>query len=167
MNYHRIMLHMYLWVLRLAELNNQRFAPIVQERIQKAAMFILRCQDAQTGRVPNYGQNDGALIFPLTDCQYQDFRPIIQACHYYFRRNRCYAAGPWDELLYWFFGEEALNSKVVPYVQESSQAKAGGYFVIKSTNGFVFTRCPARFYHRPSQADILTVDLWWQGVTVL
>ena len=36
-------------------------------------------QDPVSGRVPNYGSNDGALLFPLSACDYLDYRPALNA----------------------------------------------------------------------------------------
>jgi asparagine synthase (glutamine-hydrolysing) len=41
----------------------------------------------------------------------------------------------------------------------------GGYYTLRSASSFAFTRC-ASFRHRPGQADLLHVDLWWRGYNV-
>lgn len=43
--------------------------------------------------------------------------------------------------------------------------KGSGCHTLRSTRGFAFIRC-GRFQHRPSQADLLHVDLWWRGLNV-
>jgi len=45
------------------------------------------------------------------------------------------------------------------------KAKTGGYYTLRSPSGFMFTRC-ATFRHRPGQADMLHVDLWWKGQNI-
>jgi len=59
--------------------------------------FLYQIQDENSGKVPYYGQNDGALILPLNNCDYQDFRPVIQAVHYLSDNFRCYKDGEWNE----------------------------------------------------------------------
>ena len=39
-------------------------------------------QDENSGKVPNYGANDGALVFPLSTCGYLDYRPQLNAINY-------------------------------------------------------------------------------------
>jgi hypothetical protein len=64
-NYHRLMLHDYVWAIRLGEQNNQPLSSGLKERIRAAVNFLYQIQDEETGKVPYYGQNDGALILPL------------------------------------------------------------------------------------------------------
>lgn len=164
-NYHRLMLHDYLWALRLGDLNKQPFSPALRERVRRAADFLYQIQDEVSGQVPYYGQNDGALILPLNNCDHRDFRPVVQAAHYLIAGARCYGAGPWDEDLLWLFGVPALDVPVDPPVRDDLRATTGGYYTLRSPHGFAFTRC-GTFRHRPGQADLLHVDLWWCGQNI-
>ena len=164
-NYHRLMLHDYLWCLRLGELNGEAFSNELKERISTACDWLYQMQDEETGRAPNYGHNDGALILPLDNCDYTDFRPVIQAVHYLIHRERCYKSGAWDEDLFWLFGRDALGSKVNPPQRKDFKADVGGYYTLRNENGFAFIRC-ADFRHRPAQADNLHFDLWWRGQNI-
>lgn len=164
-NYERLMLQDYLWALRLGEILNQPFSRGLKGRVSSAGNFLYQIQDEVSGRVPYYGQNDGALILPLSNCDYQDFRPIIQSTCYLSSRARCYSAGPWDEDLLWLFGPDALNGPDVAEQREDFKADSGGYYTLRSDDGFVFTRA-AEFHHRPAQADMLHVDLWWRGQNI-
>ena len=89
-NYHRLMLHDYLWVLRLGEVLGQPFSSELRERVGKSGEFLYQIQDDASGRVPCYGQNDGALVLPLNNCDYQDFRPVIQSTSYLATGTRRY-----------------------------------------------------------------------------
>ncbi len=161
-NYHRLMLHDYLWALRLGDLNGRMFSLELRQKIKRAVDLLYQIQDEASGGVPNYGQNDGALILPLDNCDYRDYRPVLQAAHYLYEDCRCYESGPWDEPLLWLYGPEALNAPVRRPGRRNLAAPIGGYYTLRSPHGFVFTRCGA-FRHRPGQADLLHVDLWWQG----
>ena len=164
-NYHRLMLHDYLWALRLGELNGTPFSEELGESLSKATDFLYQIQDGESGRVPCYGHNDGALILPLNNCDYQDFRPVIQATHYLLKRERRFEPGAWDEDLLWLFGPEALTAPVSAPPRRDLKAPAGGYYTLRAENGFMFTRC-ATFRDRPAQADMLHVDLWWRGQNI-
>lgn len=164
-NYHRLMLHDYLWALRLGDLLGEPFSHELKERVGEAGAFLYQIQDEKSGQLSCYGQNDGALILPLSNCDYQDFRPVVQAVHYLYTGTRCYKSGPWDEDLLWLFGLDALDAPVVIPQRTSLQAGVGGYYTLRGPTGFVFTRC-ATFRHRPGQADMLHVDLWWKGQNV-
>lgn len=164
-NYHRLMLHDYLWVLRLGEVLNQPFSPELKRRVGKSAEFLYQIQDEASGRVPCYGQNDGALVLPLNNCDYQDFRPVIQSTHYLATRTRRYCSGWWDEDLLWLFGPDALTAPVAREERVDFEAEQGGCYTLRSEQGFALTRCGS-FRHRPGQADQLHVDLWWRGQNI-
>lgn len=164
-NYHRLMLHDYLWALRLGDLHGQPFGATLRERVGAAGAFLYQIQDGESGRVPLYGSNDGALILPLNNCDYQDFRPVIQSTHYHCTGTRCYDSGPWDEDLLWLFGPESLEASVVAPQRTDLQAKVGGCYILRSKTGFAFVRC-ATFRDRPGHADMLHLDLWWRGRNV-
>ncbi|MCP4745141.1 MAG: hypothetical protein GY874_03220 [Desulfobacteraceae bacterium] len=164
-NYHRMMLQLYLWVIRLAQLNDKPFDRAVIERVKSAGNWLFQILNLSDGRVPYYGQNDGAYIMQLNTCGYKDFRPVINAVYYLAHGRRCLSNGPWDEDLFWFFGPDSINSKNDKPVQQNMNAQLGGYYTLRSHSGFAFTRS-ANYRHRPGQADLLHVDLWWQGQNI-
>ena len=164
-NYHRLMLHDYLWAIRLGELNGYPLSDGLQERVCRAVGFLYQLQDEKTGQVPCYGANDGALILPLNICDYQGYRPVLAAGHYLCHGERLYPLGPWDEDLLWLFGPEALQAPVKARVRTSLTALTGGYFTLRGEDGFGFVRC-ATYRDRPGQADMLHFDLWWRGINV-
>lgn len=165
LNYQRVMLHDYLWAMRLGELHGRAFSHALYQRIAKAGNLLYQLQDEVTGRVPCYGANDGALVLPLSNCDYTDYRPAIQSIHYLTSRTRAYESGCWDEETLWLFGKEAMTARVASSERRNLRANAGGYVTLRAKNGFAFTRC-ASFRHRPSHADLLHVDLWWRGINI-
>jgi Heparinase II/III-like protein/Heparinase II/III N-terminus len=164
-NYHRLMLQDYLWALRLGEIHGQAFSGELKERVGKAADFLVQLQDPSTGLAPCYGANDGALILPLDNCDYRDMRPVTQAVRYLATGKRCHGSGPWDEDLLWLYGPGALDSPAEVRPNADLRAPQGGYYTLRTPTSHIFTRCGA-FRHRPSQADLLHVDLWWRGQNV-
>jgi hypothetical protein len=164
-NYQRLMLHDYLWAIRLGDLNGQPFSAELRKRVGQSAMLLYQLQDEGSGSVPYYGQNDGALILPLSNCDYHDFRPVIQAVHHLTTGSRCYAEGPWDEDLLWLSGPDALHAPADEPERSDLQAESGGYYTLRGQESFAFTRC-ASYRHRPGQADMLHVDLWWRGQNI-
>lgn len=161
-NYHRLMLHDYIWALRLGELHAAPLSDAVYARVAKAGEWLHQIMETSTGRVPWYGQTDGAHILPLTNCDYLDMRPVVQATHYATQTTRAYPSGPWDESLLWLFGPAALAAPHEPVPQTDLQAQAGGYYTLRNPDGFAFMRCAA-YRDRPGQADMLHVDLWHKG----
>ncbi len=166
-NYHRVMLHGALLGLRLAELAGQPFERPLYERLARAGDFLYQLSDPATGRLPNYGNNDGACVLPLSECDFADYRPIIQATHYLCHRRRRLSAGPWDEDLLWLFGPEALDSPAEPPRRPESRAfDAGGYYTLRRRDSWAMIRCHT-YRDRQSQCDTHHVDFWWRGINIL
>jgi hypothetical protein len=164
-NYQRLMLHDYLWAIRLGEVNGYELSPGLRDRVRQAGEFLYQLQDEASGSVPNYGANDGALILPLNSCQYSDFRPVLGGIHYLLHGTRLYQKGAWDEDLIWLFGPEALEADQADTEKRSLQARKGGYYTLRGGKSWGMIRC-ASFQDRPSQADMLHLDIWRAGVNV-
>lgn len=142
MNYQRLMLQDYAWCYRLAEKNNITFSSKLTGKINKAINFLYQMQDEETGRLPNYGANDGALIFPLTSCDYLDYRPQLNTINYIINGIRLYEQGKYDEELIWFCGLEAIESNLISSaIRESKGFKMGGYYTFRNNNSFGMIKC--------------------------
>ena len=165
-NYHRLMLHDYIWALRLAEIVGRPFSVGLKERVRRATDFLWSIQDDVSGGTPCYGANDGALVLPLDNCDYRDFRPVAQMGRFLTAGERAFEPGPWDEGLVWLFGPTALSAPIVTNKRADCESAESGVYTMRAPNTFVVVHCPRRFRHRPSHADLLHVDLWWNGVNV-
>lgn len=167
MNYHRVMLHVSALAMRLAELAGKPFPRVIYDRIAHCGEFLFQMMDTKTGRVPNYGNNDGACVLPLNECDFTDYRPTVQATHFLTHRERRLSTGPWDEDLLWMFGSEALSRPVAEAQSaESAAYEVGGYYTIRAVDSWCMVRCHT-YKDRPGQDDPLHVDLWWRGLNVL
>lgn len=165
--YERLMLHDLVWATRLTELHGRRLRDQALGRLQSSASLLHGMMDRDTGQLPRYGSDDGALILPLSNCPYGDFRPVVQLAGYTGDRHRRLGEGPWDEDLLWLYGPEALQSPVEDHQPTDLTADLRGYYTLRSPNGFAFVRCGGTAPgHRPGQADQLHVDLWWRGLNV-
>lgn len=164
-NYHRLMLQDYLWAIRLAEVCGEPLPDFIFQRIERAVEFLFQMEDGESGQVPCYGHNDGALILPLNTCDYSDFRPVIAAGHYLAHHRRLFDAGPWDEDLLWLFGPESLKAPAEQINRSGFAASRGGYYTLRGKRAFAMTRCVS-YRYRPSQADMLHMDLWWRGANI-
>ena len=180
--YHRVMLQVLLWALRITEIHRRPLSPVLKERFRRATAFLDALTDERTGYVPNLGSNDGTLVLPLNDCEYNDFRPVVQACHYALNRRPRYGPGPWDEDVLWLFGPTAiqtatqLTGEVRTEAQSASISSAptasspevfpvGGTYTFGNHAKRAFFRC-VDYRDRPAQADQLHLDLWWKGINL-
>jgi hypothetical protein len=155
------------WMTRLAEINGDAISDIIPDQLACATRWLSEMVDPDSGRVPNYGANDGALLLPLSACDRTDFRPTLQAAHYLLHRERCLAPGSWDEMMLWLFGAKALAADLRSVPRAASfAAPRGGYYVLRSKQSWMMTRCHT-YRNRPCQADMLHVDLWHLGRNIL
>lgn len=160
MNYHRVVIQLLSWGLRLADLHGQRFEEVVYERAARSLYFLDVCTDTLSGQLPNYGANDGALFFRLTDDDYRvytsqlnDLRAVMEG-----RMSR------FEESVYWY---GIADARVEVRNQEGVYAfPQGGYYVAQEGTTKTFIRCGA-YKDRPSQSDNLHLDIWADGVNYL
>ena len=138
----------------------------IQERLEAAVTLLYTAQALSTGRVPNYGANDGANIMALSGCDYLDYRPIMNLLRYQSARVRLYEHGSWDEELVWHFGAIALQSPISPGHQESQSYSDGGYYTLRQKKATVTIRCHS-YRTRPAHADALHLDYWYDDQPIL
>ncbi len=166
MNYHRVMLHDCLWASRLVELSGEPFSREVRDRIARGVEFFFQMLDTESGDVPNYGANDGALLLPLSACDYRDYRATAQAARYQATGRRVLPDGPWNEMLIWLYGAEALRGEPTHERPASQRFDAGGYYTLRGQDSWCMIRCHT-YRDRPDHVDVLHLDLWHKGVNIL
>ncbi len=160
-NYQRMILHLLLWTLRLAEIHNAPLHEDVRVRTQAALDFMHPWVDPVSGLAPNYGSDDGSMILPLALGAYRDYRPLLQLGAAVLNRPAL-KSGPWDEAALWFGAEPAVVERTAP---ASSLSAETGYFRLGDENSWALIRA-GRYTRRPFHADQLHVDLWWQGINL-
>ena len=158
-NYQRMILHQLLWTLRLAEINRTPVHEDIRGCTQAAYDFMRTWVDPVSGSAPNYGSDDGSLIFPLAHAAYRDYRPPLQLGAALLDRPAL-PPGPWDEAALWF------GVKPVEKASEVARLVAdAGYFRLGDEDSWALIRA-GQYTRRPFQADQLHVDLWWQGINI-
>jgi hypothetical protein len=162
-NYQRMILQLLLWALRLSKIHNSPLDEEIHRRTQAAWNFMREWIDPVSGYAPNYGSDDGSLIFPLAHASYRDFRPLIQLGAAVLNRPAL-APGSWDEAALWF-GLQSQPATKDDRVAPDSSSNATGYFRIGDENSWAMIRA-AHYTRRPFQADQLHIDLWWNGINL-
>ena len=160
MNYHRVVVQLLTWGIQLAKLNGDTFDKVVYDRAQKSLDFLDACIDPVSGELPNYGSNDGALFFKLTNDDYRvyrsqldDLRSVLNGYIYYGSKSSLW------------YGIQPKQKKQAT-LPEISEFTKGGYYIIKEGNTKTFIRCGA-YKDRPYQSDNLHIDIWIDGKNVL
>ncbi|MBA4421214.1 MAG: hypothetical protein C0391_08705 [Anaerolinea sp.] len=165
-NYQRFVLQVCALALRLGELHGKPFSPELVAKMARSAEFLRQLVEESSGAVPAYGSNDGALVLPLNTCDYRDYRPVLQLTHFCASGKRLLTPGPWDEDLFWLFGAEALSAIIddEPTEKKTNFPQAGVY-VLHGECSRAYIRC-TEFQSRPSHADQLHVDLWYDRINL-
>lgn len=167
MNYHRVVVQLLTWAIQLAHVNHESWDEVVYDRAGKSLKFLKTCQDTKTGWLPNYGNNDSALFFPLTDCDFRDFRPQLLALSTVLQEKCDYGNGPWKEENLWL-GLNPNNNQGNAQSRDFqiSLFSKGGYYVLKDQDTVTFLRCGS-YQNRPFQSDNLHLDIWVDGENIL
>ncbi len=160
MNYHRVTIQLLTWGIQLANLNNEKFKPVVYERAKKSLAFLTASSDPVTGQLPNYGSNDGALFFKLTDDDYRVYRSQLDDLRSVLYGNTFYSS----QSAFWY-GVQPENIEEIKR-DEISVFENSGYYIIQEDDIKTFVRCGA-YKDRPAQSDNLHLDIWVNGENLL
>ena len=158
-NYHRLLLQLLTWSEVVERAVRDTLPEPVRAKAIAATDFLATLMEAD-GVVPRYGADDGANLFPLGGCAYDDFRPAVGAALALFKGERL-SAGPWDETSLLLLGPLAASADPVP--RSAAECPDSGVYTLRHGRGMLFFRAPSAFRTRPSQADQLHVSLRWDG----
>ncbi len=151
-NYHRLMLQTALWVNAIKDTD---WPPRTFRALGRATHWLFSLLDPASGRTPNLGANDGALILPLSVTPFHDYRPTVQAAARAFLRYQM-PGGVWDEMALWLglgAHEKAYDSS--SYLSDHLRGRESWTYLRATT-------FPSRLGHM----DQLHLDLWWRGLNV-
>ncbi|MFC0317908.1 MULTISPECIES: alginate lyase family protein [Olivibacter] len=171
MNYHRVVVQLLSLGVSIAEWKNVPFAKVVYDRAYKSLNFLYQCIQEENGFLPNYGANDGALFFPLTNCGYRDYRPQLNTLHKLLTGRHIYPSQTHiAEDSYWttLHHDSRHRYKFDPIEKHKGvlSFKKGGYYLLRENDLFMLIRC-GRHKDRPGHADNLHLDVWCRGINVL
>jgi hypothetical protein len=152
-----------MWAARLAELHGEPLSDNALDALKRMTGFLLSLSDQSNGVTPNWGHNDGSNILPLTETDYGDYRPVLQAAARAFTGSAAFEVGPWDEMSVWL-GLPVEGNLGMSHRDNTDFPEAGLYLMQGETSRSTL-RC-ALFKARPSHSDQLHVDLWWNGNNV-
>ncbi len=163
-NYQRFALQLIECIYKISENTKINISEKSKELINNSVMLLYQMQNG-CGEVPNYGPNDGALIFPVTACEYRDFRSVLNTVYILINNKRLYELGDYDEELLWFGNKYLLNSLCANIKKESSVFMNSGFYTLRHENGFIMT-CLQEYKSRPAHMDQLHIDLWHKGINI-
>jgi hypothetical protein len=168
MNYNRVLVQLLSLGIAITEKNNQPFSSKFYSKAYKTLNFLYQCLQKENGFLPNYGANDGALFFPLTDSEYRDYRPQLNTLHYLLTGDNLFENKGVQEDKFWVLNNRSVRQNFKKLKQEigTISFKNGGYYICRTENTFTFFRCGSH-KDRPSHADNLHMDVWVKGENIL
>ncbi|GAA4468230.1 hypothetical protein GCM10023093_25420 [Nemorincola caseinilytica] len=163
MNYHRVVVQLLTWGIVLADKNGERFADVVYDRARNSVRFLRTCMVDENGWLPNYGANDGALFFKLSNAHYRDYRSQLHALAAALGLDAGIDGSHEDRSWY---GIDKLTTQQWHPGNGLHSFYWGGYYIIREPHTLTFIRC-GNHKDRPSQADNLHIDVWHNGENIL
>lgn len=165
-NYQRLALQDLECVLAMEKITQKSLSARSKEKIRKSALMMYQCQD-ESGDMPNYGSNDGALVFPMSSCGYRDYRPTINAVYALIKGKQLFEAGKHQEELIWFANGKALESCRREHIEKTdSSFSDAGLFTFRQESAWAMLVLND-YKSRPAHMDQLHFDLWVNGINVL
>jgi hypothetical protein len=163
MNYHRVVIQLLSWAIRMSELHRVPLRRTTSERAGKSLDFLYHSMHMGHGRLPAYGANDGALFFRFNDDSFNDFRGQLHALSCILKKEKSYN---WEDYRPedhgWYGLDSGMTDLRTGALCGSFSFAAGGYYIMREKESFTFIRC-GRHRNRPSHADNLHLDLWHKG----
>lgn len=174
--YERVALHVMLWCLAVARETGEEPPEGVLDAVGLSVGFLRPLMvPGSSGRMPNLGGNDGALVFNVTGAAITDFRPLLAHAAAVSGQPNGLQPGPWDREPAWFgLGSAPEGRSSAPGVSgdgrspmvtsTASRATVATHALTRGSCHAVLRAGPLD--HRPAHADQLHVDVWIDGTPV-
>lgn len=164
-NYQRLALQDIECIMSMNDMTGFDISVESKGKVMNAALLLYQCQDI-SGDVPNYGSNDGALVFPVTSCSYRDFSPVINTSYALITGKQLFRKGYHQEELLWFSaGKKLTEYDICEVKRESSQFAEAGLFTLRNKDSWTMI-VSNDYKSRPGHMDQLHFDLWSCGVNI-
>ncbi len=170
-NYHRVLIQLLSWAFYLNKTQDP-FKPDTFRKGRLALDYITHCIRGKGGQVPNYGPNDGALFFPLNNRPFSDYRPQINALHFFFDQKPYFSDPTLLEDCTWYQSSDILHDRQFKGEENVGEENVGfrsfskgGIYTMTDDASFTFIKCSTP-RHRPHQADNLHLDIWVDGLNI-
>lgn len=134
---------------------------------EKNLIFLSNITFGLNGDFPNYGPNDGAMLFNWSGVDYRDMRPLLNLLSLKVKGLPMFTD---PELLidaaFLIEGFKfAIEKKFIP--EKKMCFDESGYYIMKNESFSIFFRCGSYDNRFPSQNDMLHLDVWANGKSVL
>jgi hypothetical protein len=162
-NYHRVALQVITWALIIGKKDGTEWSNKFHSKVGSSLTQLNSMMDEKSGCLPNYGNNDGALFFQLSDAEFRDYRPQLNALAVALYGGRFYKNKSSNTDIEWYTNKSDV--KLAPKTHLYSFSDAGLY-ILEDEDLKVIVKCTDH-KHRPAQADNLHIDVWYKGENML
>lgn len=166
MNYHRVVIQLLTYAIALADKHGEQFSGYVYDKAYKSVNFLFQCQEPTNGWLPNYGNNDGALFFPLSNHDYRDYRSQLDALHGLLTGKPLYEE--YLEDAQWVGHVISTDRKKYDRIEKQQgiiKFERSGYYLIREKDTLSFIRCG--LFKTNGSTDQLHLDVWYKEKNVL
>ncbi len=165
-NYQRVVVQLLTYYLSFSSNNDIVVSNDIKKRISELLHYMVSVCIGDAGETPNYGSNDGALFFNLSNCDYTDYRPQLNGLSYALNNTFIYAEDELKEEALWITNVDEMASTSQILKEGISTFPEGGVYLIKDMTSFSFFKCIA-YKDRPAHADNMHLDIWINGKNYL
>lgn len=162
-NYQRLALMELNIILSISNKTGLQIGESAKKRLLNSTLLLYQCQ-APNYDLPNYGSNDGSLIFKMTSCGYRDFRPVCNTTYRLITGKELYAEDLHREELIW----HGLHAGIGTFdnIDKCNMAYSeAGIFTIRNDNSMMMLVCND-YHKRPGHMDQLHLEFWIKDVNV-
>lgn len=163
-NYQRFALQIMEFIINISRKTGCEITSQNRDRLNKSVFQLYQLQD-ESGLLPNYGSNDGALIFPVHVLDYLNYKPILNSLHALLTNKLLYRNGEHDEELLWFIGTSIDDLNVESIKKHTIGFPETGLYSFRNKNSHMMIVLQ-NFKNRPAQMDQLHIDLWHKGINI-
>lgn len=167
-NYQRMVLQLIEFIIQIQGKIKLKLSNKIYKKIENSILLMAKVM-SENGNLPNYGSNDGSLIFPVTSCEYNDFRPTLNSLYYLLKGKKLFQSNKLVEEIYWFSNneEKGIKKKKLENLEDkSNEFFEAGIYILKNNESLMMILLQ-EFKTRPSQMDQLHIDLWYKNINVL
>jgi hypothetical protein len=160
-NYHRLMLDTLSFIeIWRRYIGIEKFSDEFYLKGQLATNWLEKLIFNDIGHTPNLGANDGAKFFQTNNSSYRDYRPSVNLASSLFNNQTVFNDENSVNHLKWLRIKQDNFHKATKYTEEKYHRN--GFFIHKKKDIKILFRHP-HFKFRPSQSDLLHLDIWYKN----
>ena len=161
--YHRFALQSLL--ITLLVVNDDDLEQLILSTISRSYVFFKQMISNDRGEFPNYGPNDGALLFNWASNDYRNAFPLLNLMSIVLGADEKFGDdfADLDQLILNLASKsESMSVKI----ENRTDFEESGYYVLEKGKLKVHFRCGSYLRRYPSQCDMLHLDIWYNGKNI-